>query len=102
MAHADIVLSTSSFESLPTILIEGQAAGAMAVGFVHDGRADIITDSISGYAIQPGNDKVAATAAALRLALDRPLSPVVIKADAMRFSYHDIALKYIRLIESLR
>lgn len=119
MSHASVVLSTSSYESLPTILIEGQAAGAIPVGFTHDGRADIIIDGKSGYAIHPDDFyidqqkcqtaacrledlakcKIAATADALRIALDNPISPDQLAASASRFSYDSIARQYLKLIE---
>lgn len=100
MSHGSVVLSTSGYESLPTILIEGQAAGAVPVGFVHDGRADIIQDGITGYAIsQEDSSKIEATATALRKALDHPLTKEALANAARRFSYHSIARKYLELIE---
>jgi len=103
MSHASVVLSTSSYESLPTILIEGQAAGAVPVGFVHDGRADIIQDGITGYAISNRPDcvtagKIEATATALRKALDQPIAKEALANAASRFSYPSIARKYLELI----
>ena len=118
MSHASVVLSTSSYESLPTILIEGQAAGAIPVGFIHDGRADIIIDGKSGYAIRPADFyknqekcetancrleelakcKIAATAEALRKALDNPISNENLALSASRFSYDSIARQYLKLI----
>ena len=93
MAHATAVLSTSSYESLPTTLIEGQAAGATPVGYVHDGRADIITDGVSGYAITDS------TADALRRALEQPISAEELRKAASRFSCATIARKYLDLLK---
>lgn len=118
MSHASVVLSTSSYESLPTILIEGQAAGAIPVGFIHDGRADIIIDGKSGYAIRPADFyknqekcetascrleelakcKIAATAETLRKAIDNPISNENLALSASRFSYDSIARQYLKLI----
>ena len=120
MAHANVVLSTSSFESLPTVLIEGQAAGATPVGYVHDGRADIITDGATGYAIRPSDYyinhdcdgstcknnelsacRVVSTADAIRKALDSPIPKEQLREAARRFSYETISGRYLDLIDEL-
>lgn len=49
MTESDIVVSSSHFETLPTTLIEGQAAGCLAVAFNHGGQADIINHLTDGY-----------------------------------------------------
>ncbi|MDE6715857.1 MAG: glycosyltransferase, partial [Muribaculaceae bacterium] len=48
-SNADIVLSTAAFETLPTTLIEGAAAGCTPVTFGNSGQADIVTDGVTGY-----------------------------------------------------
>lgn len=48
-ACADIVISSSRFETLPGTLIEGQAAGAMPVTFGNGGQRDIIEHLRTGY-----------------------------------------------------
>lgn len=120
MAYADVVLSTSSFESLPTVLIEGQASGATPVGYVHDGRADIITDGETGYAIRPedyykSHDcyglrcrlaetsacRVVATAEAIRRALDAPIPLEKLRAAARRFAFDTVAQRYLDVIDDL-
>ena len=101
MAHSSVVLSTSSFETLPTILIEGQAAAAVPVGFVHDGRADIIQDGLTGYAIESSDNPAASTAAAICKALDNPISAEALRTAASRFSYRSIADKYLSLLQTV-
>lgn len=117
MSHASAVLSTSTFETLPTVLIEGQAAGAVPVGPVHDGRAEIIEDGVTGYAARPelfykdselcptalcrlapsASCLVVATADALRLALDTPIPSEVLRAAAARYSAAAVARQFIEL-----
>lgn len=48
-AHADVVLSSSLYETLPTTLIEGMAAGCVPVTFGDGGQADIVDHLSSGY-----------------------------------------------------
>ncbi len=58
--QCDIVLSSSHFETLPTTLIEGQAAGCLAVAFDHGGQKDIIDHRQNGYlAHYPDTDDLA-------------------------------------------
>lgn len=48
-AHADVVLSSSRYETLPTTLIEGMAAGCVPVSFGAGGQADIVDHLSTGY-----------------------------------------------------
>lgn len=48
-AHADVVLSSSLYETLPTTLIEGMAAGCVPVTFGSGGQADIVDHLATGY-----------------------------------------------------
>lgn len=97
-SYSSVVLSSSSYETLPTTLIEGQAAGATPVSFVHDGRADIIADGISGYAAGPG---IRSLADALRLAIENPLPRQQLMQAALRYSYSEISAQYIKLFNTL-
>lgn len=49
MAHSDVVLSSSLYESFGETLIEGQAAGCVPVTFGKGGQADIVTHLQNGY-----------------------------------------------------
>lgn len=97
-SHASVVMSSSAFESFGATLLEGQAAGATPVAPIHDGRADIITDGLTGYAAGPD---IRSLGAALRLALERPIAAADLRAAAARFSYPAIAERYIALFSSL-
>ncbi len=46
--ESDIVVSSSSYETLPGTLIEGQAFGCIPVAFDRGGQKDIISDGVSG------------------------------------------------------
>ncbi|MCM1441769.1 MAG: glycosyltransferase [Roseburia sp.] len=46
---AKVVISTSLYETLPSTLIEGQAAGCLPVTFGRGGQSDIITHLENGY-----------------------------------------------------
>lgn len=48
-ANAKVILSTSLYETLPGTLIEGQAAGCLAVTFGMGGQADIVDHLHNGY-----------------------------------------------------
>ncbi len=96
-AHSSIVLSSSTFETLPTTLIEGQAAGAIPVSFIHDGRNDIITDGETGYAA----DKNRSLSQALDLALTKPIDTDKLRNAAERYSNEKIAEQYLNLFKNL-
>lgn len=46
---ADIILSTSLFETLPGTLVEGQAYGCIPVSFHRGGQSDIVEHRYTGY-----------------------------------------------------
>ena len=64
-------MSTARYETLPTTLIEGQAAGCTPVAFDSSGQCDIISNAKEGILV-PSFD-TAAFAEALNRALDTPL-----------------------------
>ena len=96
-AHSSVVLSSSSYESFGATLIEGQIAGATPVGFVHDGRADIITDGKTGYAANERRN----LAESIDVALQSPIDRSQLAAAARRYSYDTIARKYLNLFDSI-
>ena len=49
LAHADVVLSSSFYETLPGTLIEGMAAGCVPVTFGNGGQGDIVEHLRTGY-----------------------------------------------------
>lgn len=52
---ADVILSTSLYETLPGTLVEGQALGAVPVATNHGGQADIVTHLQTGF-LAPWSD----------------------------------------------
>lgn len=97
--HADVVLSSSLFETLPGTLIEGQAAGAFPVSFDRGGQGDIIEHLRTGFLAPVGN--VEALAEGLRMGLGRPLERSVLQAAARRFEAQTIAARYLELLQGL-
>lgn len=83
-AHADIVLSTSLYETLPGTLIEGQAAGATPVTFDRGGQRDIIRSDAEGRLVPFGDTTL--LAAALASTLTTPADKKALRAAATRFS----------------
>lgn len=98
MAHASAVMSSSSYESFGATLLEGQAAGATPVAFTHDGRADIITDGISGYSAGTDATDSGALARALARAIDTPIPADALRHAAARYSAPAIARQYLALL----
>lgn len=98
--RSDVVVSSSHFETLPTTLIEGQAAGCLAVAFDHGGQRDIITHKKDGYlaAYPDAND----LADGLQWAVSQNQDRRKLHDHAVsRFSETVIAQAYIRLFGSL-
>lgn len=99
-AHCDVVLSSSSFESLPSTLIEGMAAGAVPVGFGGDGRDEIIDHLSTGYLAR--KDDTADMAEGIRWAIDSAISREhQHQAAASRFDSAFIARRYIDLFNKI-
>lgn len=100
---ADTVLSTSSYETLPTTLIEGQAAGCFPVSFNRGGQADIVADGLTG-ALAPWPDTAAlASGIALGHSLRHtdPALPGRLLDSASRFAAPAIAARYLDLFRRL-
>jgi len=95
--HSTAVLSASHYETFGATLVEAQAAGATPVGYIHDGRADIITDGITGYTAGRPDDP-ASLADALRRALSAPLPADRLQAAADRYAPAAVADAYRRLL----
>lgn len=99
LEHSKVILSTSLFETLPTTLIEGQAAGAWPISFDRGGQSDIIENSVNGYLIPYGD--TSAFAKAISEALDRwsPELSFALHTDVRtRFSAESVAHSYLDLI----
>lgn len=99
-ANADVVLSSSHYETLPTTLIEGQAAGAVPVAFDQGGQPDIITHGTTGF-LAPYAD-TGALARHIAHALDCGITPQTLRQSvADKFSGSAVAAKYIALFHKL-
>ncbi|MDE7385883.1 MAG: glycosyltransferase [Muribaculaceae bacterium] len=80
-ASADIVLSTSRFETLPGTIIEGMAAGCTPVTTGNGGQRDIVTDGVDGYITDSTPDSVArGIISALNAPADREQQHATIKS----------------------
>lgn len=98
--RSDIVLSSSHFETLPTTLIEGQAAGCLAVAFDHGGQRDIINHRKNGYLAKYAD--TADLAEGLLWAAEQTADRAALHYSVVeRFSEARIAEMYIRLFEQL-
>lgn len=111
--EADILVSASSYETLPGTLVEAQAYGCVPVSFNQGGQADITDHLSTGYIAEWSAD---AGEAASRLADGVAWAAGVIDEPARhedmlrrmrenvseRFSGKAVAEAYLRLIESLR
>lgn len=93
-AHADVVLSASRYETLPTTLIEGMAAGAAPVAFDSGGQRDIITDGM-GELVEAYDTE------AMARAIDRVLSGKTdreaLHRSTLRFSPERVARMYLEI-----
>lgn len=104
MAHADVVLSTSVWETLPGTIVEGIAAGAAAVATDNGGQADIIEESVTGYLL-PADCTPDVSSSILDVALSSPSCDATRKmlhqAMSERFGAPAVARAYIRLARKL-
>lgn len=110
---SDIVVSASSYETLPGTLVEAQAYGCIPVSFNQGGQADIISHLATGYLADYSNDL---HEGGKRLANGVKWAVEILSNDDMnekirermfnnvveKFSYTSVARKYINLIERLR
>ena len=96
-AHADVVLSTSRYETLPGTLIEGMAAGAVPVSTGNGGQRDIVEPGVDGFiATHDDPDELAVL---IEQALANPF-PRQQQHEAVmrRFAAERVANAYIQLL----
>lgn len=103
---ADIVVSTSLYETLPGTLIEGQAAGCVPVSFSRGGQSDIIDHLSTGYLADWSDDpEVAGRAIAEGIVWASEQDGVIRRRmyDSVveRFSAPMVARRYISLFRRL-
>lgn len=99
-ARADVVLSTSLYETLPGTLIEGMAAGAVPVSFGRGGQDDIYEHRKTGYTARymDSTDIADGIRWAATARLDRDMLHDQIH---QRFSAKVVATKYLQLFREL-
>lgn len=100
-AEADIVLSSSLYETLPGTLIEGQAAGCYPVSFGRGGQRDIIDHPSTGYlASSPeGPLDPIALADGLEYAILHSADPSLLRTSvAKRFASDAVAARYLEIL----
>lgn len=97
---ADIVLSSSMYETLPGTLIEGMASGCIPVTFGQGGQADIVEHLSTGYIAQyPSAHDLAE---GIKWALNSGICAQKLRQSVEdKFSACAVAKKYIGLFNSL-
>lgn len=95
-----VVLSSSLYETLPGTLIEGIAAGCLAVTFGRGGQNDIVTHKVDGYiaCYKDSSDLAAGIMWALEQNTDREALHDMMKS---KFSASNVAERYIELFDSV-
>ena len=109
---SDILVSASSYETLPGTLVEAQAYGCIPVSFNQGGQADIVEHKVSGY-IAEYDDSLTSRSRNLahgikwasdilkdKEAHDNILN-IMSESIEKKFSYPHIAMQYKRLIEEI-
>lgn len=99
-AHADVVLSTSLYETLPGTLIEGQASGCVPVTFGEGGQADIVDHMTTGYIAQYLDPE--SFASGIEWAINADISREMLHDEVTRkFAAAKIAQQHLDLYSSL-
>lgn len=110
--ESDILVSASSYETLPGTLVEAQAYGCVPVSFNQGGQKDIVENGVTGFiAIYDENldtraeNLAQAIIKAYNIIKDEKLHVSMVEkmheSVKEKFSYQEIARKYITLIQKL-
>lgn len=105
--NAEIVVSSSHYETFGATLVEGQSCGCIPVSFDHGGQGDIIDHLYTGYLAPYDTDKnIAAQSLAEGLLwacdnLSPQMSERLHQSALKRFSGNSVALRYAELFDSL-
>lgn len=111
--EADIVISASSYETLPGTLVEAQAYGCIPVSLDRGGQIDIITHLENGYLASYSEDEMENAqrlADGVKWAITRIVDEDEFRhiEESMRrnvmekFSYPTIVAKYLEIIEKMQ
>ncbi len=104
---ADIVVSSSEYETLPGTLVEGQAWGCVPVAFDHGGQSDIIDHKQTGYLAEYSDDlhvRARSLADGLVWAATEASDDIIAemrRSVESRFSAPAVASEYIALFNRL-
>lgn len=99
-SHADVVLSTSLYETLPGTLIEGQASGCVPVTFGQGGQADIVEHLKTGYIAEYKDP--ASVAQGIEWAIEAGIEREFLHKEVERkFASPKIAQQYIELFNKI-
>ena len=96
-AHSHIALSASSYESLPSTLIEGIASGCLAVTFGQGGQPDIVNHLSNGYIA--ADMSAAALARGLQWALQQDPDRQELHQSMQRFAPEAVARAVLSLFQ---
>lgn len=109
---ADIVVSSSSYETLPGTLVEAQAYGCIPVSFNRGGQKDIVEDEKTGFIVEY-EDILSQRAHNLAKGIVKAVAVIkdnkryckmlsdMRESVTKKFSYAEIARKYIDLIQDM-
>ncbi|MCH5223154.1 MAG: glycosyltransferase [Muribaculaceae bacterium] len=109
---SQILVSASSYETLPGTLVEAQAYGVIPVAFSRGGQSDIVDHLSTGYLARYDEDisrRAMNLAEGIIRAADILNEPEeyqkvlrkMFESVVSKFSYENIALKYIELIKEM-
>jgi poly(glycerol-phosphate) alpha-glucosyltransferase len=106
LVEASFLLSTSTSEGLPLVLVESLAAGCIPIAYdVPYGPADIIRDGVNGFLV-PGGDQEALAAAIERLVTmpekDRERMRRAAVTSARRFTDEAVTAQWARELRRAR
>ena len=110
--ESDILVSASSYETLPGTLVEAQAYGCIPVSFNQGGQSDITEHKKTGYIATYDNDKLVSArnlaegiiwACGIIADAKRHDDIIKIMKDSVKkkFSYTQVARQYLSLINNL-
>ncbi len=100
LAHVDVILSTSLYESFGGTLIEGLAAGCIPVTFGNGGQADIVDHLRTGYIAEYKSPSDIANG--IEWAISSGISRESLHDEVNRkFSESSVVNRYLELIKSI-
>lgn len=102
--EATVVVSSSSFETLPGTLVEGQAYGAVPVAFRRGGQEDIVDDGVTGFLadwdsdLQKRSERLAEAIASALAGASEEMQRRMYDSAVEKFSAENVARRYLSFI----